>query len=76
MEVTFIDKKTTKFGNLGIGDTFTKGGNTVYMRVCEWGSNNAVPLNNEYSGMAEKFNLEDEVMPCKAKLTVEMGVKK
>lgn len=73
MEVTFIDKKKTKFGNLRIGETFTKGGETVYMKVCEWGNNNVMPLNNEYSGMALKCNLEDEVMPCKAKLTVEMG---
>lgn len=73
MEVTFIDKKKAKFGDMCEGDTFTTGGDTVYMKVCAWGYNNAMPLNNSYRGMGKKFNADDEVMPCKAKLTVEMG---
>lgn len=73
MKVTFIDKNTVTFGNLCIGDTFTSGDNTVYMRVIEWGENNAVPLNGSNSGIATKFDLDDEVVPCEAKLTVERG---
>lgn len=73
MEVTFIDKKTAKFGDMCIGDTFTTGGDTVYMKVCAWGYNNAMPLNNDHCGMGRTFYKDDEVMPCKAKLTVEMG---
>ena len=73
MEVTFIDKKKPKFGDMNIGNTFTRGGDTVYMRVDEGGKHNAMPLNGCNSGIAVKFDAEDEVMPCKAKLTVEMG---
>ena len=74
MKVTFIDKKTATFGNMCIGDTFTMSGDdTVYMRVIEWGVNNAVPLNGSNSGIATKFDLDDEVVPCVAKLTVERG---
>ena len=54
MEVTFIDKKTAKFGDMCIGDTFTTGGDTVYMKVCAWGYNNAMPLNNDHCGMGRK----------------------
>lgn len=74
MKVTFIDKKTATFGDMCIGDTFTRGGDTVYMRVYEWGNHNAMPLNGGNSGMAVKFDLDDEVVPCEAKLTVERGV--
>lgn len=73
MKVTFIDKKTATFGDMCIGDTFTRGGDTVYMRVYEWGNHNAMPLNGGNSGMAVKFDLDDEIVPCEAKLTVERG---
>ncbi len=73
MEVTFIDKQKATFGDMCIGDTFTRGGDTVYMRIDKLGRHNAMPLNGCNSGMAVKFDGNDEVLPCKAKLTIEMG---